>query len=106
MADFPLVTTSQGVLAIGGEQEYSYLKEYSGLSLLNLECQDEAIENCQWQESELTLKYYREQHVALSLWESFECALEPRVDEDFYDYGYLDPDSLDFFFGDYNFTDK
>ena len=65
---FPLLTTNQGVFLIGGvDKNYGWREE-----IIQLYCQDDIIENCQWQEIEQKLQNPRSSHVAIPLPESYD----------------------------------
>ena len=65
------MTTNQGVFLIGGLDKY-YVKRQE---ILQLYCQDDIIENCQWQEIQQKLQVPRYAHVVIPLPESYDiCA--------------------------------
>ena len=65
---FPLLTTNQGVFLIGGRDKNWDKRE----EIIQLYCQDDIIENCQWQEIEQKLQVPREDHVAIPLPETYD----------------------------------
>ena len=62
------MTTNQGVFLVGGIDKNWYGRE----EIIQLYCQDDIIENCQWQEIEQKLQVPREDHVAIPLPESYD----------------------------------
>ena len=62
------MTTNQGVILVGGEDE----NYESHQEIIQLYCQDDIIENCQWQEIEQKLQNPRNEHVAIPLPESYD----------------------------------
>ena len=62
------MTTNQGVILVGGEDE----NYESHQEIIQLYCQDDIIENCQWQEIEQKLQNPRKEHVAIPLPESYD----------------------------------
>ena len=72
MADFSLIKTSQGLLAVGGARESptSPIKRWSEIYKLN--CEDDIIDNCQWEETEHNLLVPRADHVTIPLPESYD----------------------------------
>ena len=65
---FPLVTTNQGVFLVGGQDKNRVRQQ----EIIQLNCQDTIIENCQWQEYEQQLQNPREGHVVIPLPESYD----------------------------------
>ena len=65
---FPLVTTNQGVFLVGGEDKNRVKRQ----EIIQLYCQDDVIENCQWQEYEQKLQNLRIGHVVIPLPESYD----------------------------------
>ena len=68
MDSFTLVETTQGTYALGGEDEYSNDRS----EVLHLDCPGNQIQSCQWQEMPEKLEVGREDHVSLSLPESYD----------------------------------
>ena len=64
----PLITTNQGVFLVGGREKNRVRHK----EIIQLYCQDDIIENCQWQEIEQKLQKAREAHVAIPLPESYD----------------------------------
>ena len=64
---FPLVTTNQGVFLVGGQDKNRVRQQ----EIIQLNCQDTIIENCQWQEYEQKLQNPRALHVVIPLPESY-----------------------------------
>ena len=65
---FPLVTTNQGVFLVGGQDKNRVRQQ----EIIQLNCQDTIIENCQWQEYEQKLQNPRYLHVVIPLPESYD----------------------------------
>ena len=69
MRDFPLVSTSQGIMAVGGRDTNWRDKD----EILHLICQDGQDPNqCQWQEYPKKLDVARYGHVVIPLPASYE----------------------------------
>ena len=70
MYDFPLVSTSQGIMAVGGwDDTNSRYKD----EILQLKCQDGREPNeCKWEEFPKKLDVARERHVVIPLPASYE----------------------------------
>ena len=68
MRYFSLVTTNQGVFLVGGwgGNDGPYQE------IIQLYCQDDIIDNCQWQEYEQKLQNPRYLHVVIPLPESYD----------------------------------
>ena len=62
------MTTNQGVFLVGGMDKQMDERQ----EIIQLFCQDDIIENCQWQEIEQKLQKAREAHVAIPLPESYD----------------------------------
>ena len=62
------MTTNQGVFVVGGIDKKWHRRE----EIIQLYCQDDIIENCQWQEIEQKLQIPREAHVVIPLPESYD----------------------------------
>ena len=63
-----MLTSNQGVLLVGGwDKNTEYRQE-----IIQLSCQDDAIENCQWFEIEQKLQIPRSDHVVIPLPESYD----------------------------------
>ena len=74
MYNFPLVSTSQGIMAVGG---YDVTKRSYKDEILQLNCQDGQDPNqCQWQEYPKKLDVARSDHVVIPLPAS--CEICPR----------------------------
>ena len=70
MNSFPLVSTSQGIMAVGGYDSANYRSKDEILQLI---CQDGQDPNqCQWQEYPKKLDVAREAHVVIPLPASYE----------------------------------
>ena len=70
MGVFPLVSTSQGIMAVGG---YDYTNRRRKDEILQLKCQDGQDPNqCQWQEYPKKLDVARSGHVVIPLPASYE----------------------------------
>ena len=70
MGDFALVSTSQGIMAVGGWDSTNGRKKDE---ILQLKCQDGQDPNqCQWQEYPKKLDVAREDHVVIPLPASYE----------------------------------
>ena len=70
MAFFPLVSTSQGIMAVGGWDGTNRRYKHE---ILHLKCQDGQDPNqCQWQEYPKKLDVARENHVVIPLPASYE----------------------------------
>merc|ERR1712062_879283 len=70
MYNFPLVSTSQGIMAVGG---YDFTNRREKDEILHLKCQDGQDPNqCQWQEYPKKLDVARENHVVIPLPASYE----------------------------------
>ena len=70
MGDFPLVSTSQGIMAVGG---YDWTNYRNKDEILQLNCQDGQDPNqCQWQEYPKKLDVTRSAHVVIPLPASYE----------------------------------
>ena len=62
-----MITTNQGVFLVGGLD-----KDGAREDIIQLYCQDDIIENCQWQEYEQKLQNPRSSHVVIPLPESYD----------------------------------
>ena len=70
MYNFPLVSTSQGIMAVGG---YDTTNRRKKDEILHFKCQDGQDPNqCQWQEYPKKLDVAREDHVVIPLPASYE----------------------------------
>ena len=70
MYDFPLVSTSQGIMAVGG---YDDTNRRNKDKILRLICQDgQDPRQCQWQEYPKKLNAARDRHVVIPLPASYE----------------------------------
>ena len=70
MRNFPLVSTSQGIMAVGG---YDYTNRRSKDEILQLNCQDGQEPNqCKWKEFPKKLDVARRRHVVIPLPASYE----------------------------------
>lgn len=70
MYNFPLVSTSQGIMAVGG---YDWTNGRKKDEILILKCQDGQDPNqCQWQEYPKKLDVARDNHVVIPLPASYE----------------------------------
>ena len=70
MAFFPLVSTSQGIMAVGGFDDKNWRNKDE---ILQLNCQDGQDPNqCQWQEYPKKLDVARNYHVVIPLPASYE----------------------------------
>ena len=67
MVGLTLVETSQGVLAIGGFDGWRYSEE-----IQKLDCPDDKIKNCYWQEMDQKLKSARYYPVSIPIPESYD----------------------------------
>ena len=73
MGDFPLVSTSQGIMAVGG---YDWTNGRKKDEILILKCQDGQDPNqCQWQEYPKKLDVARRDHVVIPLPASYEICI-------------------------------
>ena len=68
MEGLTLVETGQGVLAMGGWDE-NYDER---IEILKLDCPDDKITNCHWQEMEQKLEKGRRFHVSIPIPESYD----------------------------------
>jgi len=69
MANFPLVSTSQGIMAVGGKDKNARYKD----EILQLKCQDGQDPNqCKWEKYRKKLDVGRDYHVVIPLPASFE----------------------------------
>ena len=62
------MTTNQGVFVVGGKDKNWVRRQ----EIIQLYCQDDIIENCQWQEIEQKLQNPRSRHVVIPLPESYD----------------------------------
>ena len=70
MSDFPLVSTSQGIMAVGG---YDWTNGRYKAEILQLKCQDGQEPNkCKWEEYPKKLDVARSSHVVIPLPASYE----------------------------------
>ena len=73
---FPLVITNQGVFLVGGKHKNigNFPQTNYGRchEIIQLYCQDDIIENCQWKEYEQKLQNPRSSHVVIPLPESYD----------------------------------
>ena len=70
MGGFPLVSTSQGLIAVGG---YDYTNNRMKDEILQLKCQDDKdISECKWEEYSMKLNVARMDHVVIPLPASYE----------------------------------
>ena len=70
MDHFPLVSTSQGIMAVGG---YDYTNGKYKDELLNMKCEDgKDISECKWEEYPKKLDFARSNHVVIPLLASYE----------------------------------
>ena len=70
MYNFPLVSTSQGIMAVGG---YDTTNRRKKDEILHFKCQDGQDPNqCQWQEYPKKLDVARDNHVVIPLPASYE----------------------------------
>ena len=70
MDSFPLVSTSQGIMAVGG---YDYTNGKYKDELLNMKCEDgKDISECKWEEYPKKLDFARSNHVVIPLLASYE----------------------------------
>ena len=74
MDNFPLVSTSQGILAVGG---YDRTNKRNKDEILNLNCEDgKDISECKWVEYPKKLDMARYRHVVIPLLTSYEICSE------------------------------
>ena len=70
MDGFPLVSTSKGILAVGG---YDYTTQKSTNQIRQLKCPEgKEVSDCYWKDFPQKLKFAREGHVVIPLPASYE----------------------------------
>ena len=70
MADFPLVSTSKGILAVGG---YDWTNERNKNGIIQLNCPEgQEVSDCHWDEFPQKLQVGRHYHVVIPLPASYE----------------------------------
>ena len=68
--NFPLVSTSQGLMAVGG---YDYTNKRNNDEILNLKCENiSTYSSCKWEKYSKKLDVARKAHVVIPLPASFE----------------------------------
>ena len=77
MGAFSLVSTSQGILAVGGNDPSSYDRTNSRFNyrkkILQMKCpEDQEVSGCYWDEFSQTMKVGRYGHVVIPLPASYE----------------------------------